>query len=223
MSDGLGTDAIHFFDDLDQNNNRQWWKANANRYATAVCEPFLELIESIDPDLDWRTYRPHRDTRFARDKTPYKNFIGAATQLPTGNGYFVRIDRHGLLVASGYPMMAKDQLARFRAALDDTEAGNRFVAAVDQSTNRDGITITEGRYPPLATAPRGYPRNHPRIRWLRTKGVEIPQRIVVPNWLSHPDAGTRILDLLQEGRSVTDWLDRHVGPSELTPEEIWGR
>jgi hypothetical protein len=57
----------------------------------------------------------------------------------------------------------------------------------------------------------------------RARGVEIPQRVGAPEWLHTAAAAEHVARLLGSGRQVTDWLDRHVGPSELTPEEIWAR
>jgi hypothetical protein len=53
--------------------------------------------------------------------------------------------------------------------------------------------------------------------------VEIPQRLGTPEWLHTDATAEHIARLLGAGREVTDWLDHHVGPSELTPEEIWAR
>lgn len=214
--------ATDFFAELEANNTREWWSVHKAEYQTHVREPFERLVEDIDDSLEWRIYRPHRDTRFAKDKTPYKTFIGAVTQRPDGNGHFVQISKRGLLIGSGYPMMAKDQLQRFRSALDDNDTGQAFVSAVAKE-RAAGVEITEGRYPQLSTAPRGFPKDHPRIEWLRAKGVEIPQRLGTPNWLTTPQAADEVRRRLNNGAQVTDWLNRHVGPSELTPEEIWGR
>lgn len=219
---GIPHTAVDFFAELEDNNNRDWWTANKADYQTTVRTPFEQLLEQVDETLEWRIYRPHRDTRFAKDKTPYKTFIGAVTQRPSGNGHFIQISRRGLLIGSGYPMMAKDQLERFRAALDQNGLGNQFLGAV-RTTREQQIEVTPGRYPPLTTAPRGYTKDHPRIEWLRAKGVEIPQHLGSPTWLSTPKASAEIRERLMVGHAVVDWLNQHVGASHLTPEEIWGR
>lgn len=71
-------------------------------------------------------------------------------------------------------------------------------------------------------APR-VPARPPPHEWLRVRGVEIPQRLGTPEWLHTDATAEHIARLLGAGREVTDWLDHHVGPSELTPEEIWAR
>jgi uncharacterized protein (TIGR02453 family) len=104
---GIPAAAIEFFVELESNNNREWWAKNRVRYETEVRAPFASLLDDLGPEFEpWRVYRPHRDTRFAKDKTPYKDFIGGVTQLGSGNGFFIQISSKGLLVGSGYPMMA---------------------------------------------------------------------------------------------------------------------
>jgi uncharacterized protein (TIGR02453 family) len=224
LAGGIPPSAIEFFTELtanDQsNNNKVWWAENKHRYEANVRNPFLALLSELGPGYEpWRVYRPHRDTRFATDKAPYKDFIGAVSQLPTGNGIFVQISARGLLLGTGYPMMAPDQLQTFRAAIDDETTGSTFVdllSAID-------IVATAGRYEPLKRNPKGFPSDHPRGTWLRWKGVEIAQRVGTPSWLDTAEASAAIRQLLRNGEPITNWLDSHVGPSALTPEEIWGR
>jgi uncharacterized protein (TIGR02453 family) len=222
MSKGIPKTAFTFFAELEANNNKDWWAENKDRYRTQVKIPFEEVLGELGPEFEWRMYRPHRDSRFAADKAPYKDFIGAVTQVASGNGFFVQISSRGLLVGSGYPMMAPDQLATFRHALNDETSGHLFVKHL-QKAEQLGLRITGGRYEPLKRNPKGYPPDHPRGTWLRWKGVEIPQRVVTPAWLSSNQAAEKIGTLLRAGEDLIAWLDANVGPSSLTPEEIWGR
>jgi uncharacterized protein (TIGR02453 family) len=223
MGMGIPKVAIEFFTELEVNNNKAWWAANKARYLDEVRGPFEMLLHELGEHYQpWRIYRPHRDTRFATDKAPYKDFIGAVTQLASGNGFFVQISSRGLLLGSGYPMMAPDQLVAFRQALNEEAIGTRFVQHLQEAEQRK-LPVTGGRYEPLKRNPKGYPSDHPRSTWLRWKGVEIPQRVGAPAWLSSQHAAANIQTLLGAGEGLTTWLDTSVGPSALTPEEIWGR
>ena len=82
-------DFLNFFADLRENNDRDWFKSQKKRYETAVKKPFEQLIASLiermqieDPTLLVTTkdciFRIHRDTRFSKDKTPYKLHASAA-------------------------------------------------------------------------------------------------------------------------------------------------
>jgi uncharacterized protein (TIGR02453 family) len=227
-SKGIPTTAIEFFQELESNNNKLWWADNKSRYESDVRDPFIALLGELGAKYEpWRVYRPHRDTRFAKDKAPYKDFIGAVTQLPSGNGFFVQVSAKGLLLGSGYPMMAPDQLISFRNALDNEKTGAAFAALLNaqQTSTKSSseVRIFGGRYEPLKRNPKGFAADHPRGEWLRWKGVEVSQRLGSPKWLSTSSAAEKISVLMSNGRAVTDWLDKHVGPSALTPEEIWGR
>ena len=83
-------ELFSFLSDLRANNNRDWFAANKDRYESAVLEPALAFIEDFAPHLakisshlraDPRPsggslFRIYRDTRFSKDKTPYKTSVG---------------------------------------------------------------------------------------------------------------------------------------------------
>ena len=77
-----------------------------------------------------RIFRPYRDVRFSKDKTPYKENIGAAGEREGGAVYYVAFSAEGLFAATGYYHMASDQLERFRAAVADDATGPEVVALV---------------------------------------------------------------------------------------------
>lgn len=223
LTDGVAAASVEFFSALERDNTREFWRSNRSFYEEAVRAPFLALLEGLPEAYgSWRTYRPQRDTRFARDKSPYKTFVGAVAHAEGGTGFFLRLDARGLLLASGYPMMARDQLVRFRDAVSDDGSGSEFAGLVARSAE-DGVRVRPGRHEPLKGSPRGYPRDHERIEWLRWKGVEVSERVGAPAWLDTAEAPERIVEVWERAAPVNAWLDRHVGPSALSPEEIWGR
>ena len=70
-----------------------------------------------------RLFRPHRDVRFSKDKSPYKTAQGAVTESEEGAIYYVALSSAGLFAGSGYYRPAPDQIARMREAIDDDESG----------------------------------------------------------------------------------------------------
>jgi hypothetical protein len=154
-------------------------------------------------------YRPHNDTRFTTDRGPLKTFIGALRIDSDGTGRYLQLSERGLLTSRGMPYLAPDQLPRWREAIAD-DRGAEFARAVDAAA-RFGGTLKSGYPEPLRRAPRGVDPQHPRIEWLRWKGVEVFGRRSDPDdspaaWVHEVWAG---------GDSVCDWLARHVGPSAL--------
>lgn len=210
--------AVEFFAELEQNNDREWWLANRTVYDTVIKPAFVGLLEGVGDVGEWRVYRPNNDTRFGAAKGPYKTFVGAVSERADGVGVFVQVSAQGLLVGTGMPLPAKDQLERLRAALDETASGESFCVAVE-AVRASGARVFHGRWDPLSRVPRGYPSDHPRAEFLRWKGVEIAHREGLPAWLAQPIAAQEVCRLIGAGEPLHQWLARHVGPSSLTPEE----
>lgn len=218
MREGFSAAATAFFTEFDADTSRSFWLAHRDRYDRLVRPPFLDLITGIGGE--WRVYRPHNDTRFGRG-APYKTFIGAVTERPDGIGAFVQVGPRGLLVGTGMPMPARDQLARWRASIG-AEAGAGLPTAVDR-VEATRARVHGGRHAPLARVPRGWPGDHPRGQWLRWKGVEVTHRPGTPAWLDTARAPEEVRALIAAGEPVHEWLAANVGPSELTPEERFAR
>ena len=218
---GIEPAAPDFFARLAADNGKTFWHAHLDEYRTTLRAPFESLLDDLSGVFGpWRTFRPQRDTRFSADKSPYKTWISGVTHLPGGTTYYLRIDRHGLRVGAGYGWMAVDQLASFRAAIDDDASGRAFLASVAEveQGGDGGMRVSGGRQEGLKTAPRGYPHTHPRVVWLRVKGIDVSLDVGMPAWLATPEASTEVLRCLQRSRPVTDWLDAHVGPTRLPPD-----
>jgi len=221
MFNGLPRGTIEFFQRLKENNNREWWSENRAFYDQEIRPSFTAMLDALGSEYQpWRIYRPHNNTRFSRNKPPYKIFLGGVTMMESGTGHFVQVRPTGLLIGSGYAMMAKDQLAKFREVVAEDETGSEFYDLVARAENI-GIAVSAGRYERLTGAPKGCSRSHPRIHWLRAKGAEVSTRLGSPDWLYRPAAVTEILGVFDKSKMITDWLDAHVGPSSMTPEEIW--
>ena len=215
MTDPLFSAGIEFFRGLERDNTRAFWHAHRARYDDAIKPSFVDVLERLGGD--WRIYRPHNDQRFSAAKGPYKTFIGAVTERPDGVGTFVQLSARGVLVGTGMPMLAADQLTTYRAAVASDD-GARLTAAID-AARRHGLTVHAGRWEPLKRVPRGADPHHPRCDLLRWKGVETNTRIECPPWSTPAEASSGIRDRIELASQVDDWLGRFVGPSAMSPEE----
>lgn len=211
-------EARTFFAELENDNSREFWARERARYDAGIRPVFTELCGALTVVTGWRIYRPHNDTRFHADTPPYKTFIGAVAERPDGVGAFLQLSRRGLLVATGVPMPAPDQLRRFRLAVADDVSGPPLVDAIAATTGRRAI-IRAGRWDPLKRVPRGFPADHPRADLLRWKGIEVNHRVAQPAWTTVADAASAIDAMLDEPVELHGWLGRHVGASALTAEE----
>jgi uncharacterized protein (TIGR02453 family) len=203
------TDAIlDFYDGLEADNSRSYWQAHKQVYDEQVLEPMQELLAELAGEFgEPKIFRPNRDIRFSADKTPYKTQIGATL---AGHGY-VQVSADGLAVASGTYSFASDQLARYRRAVALDLPGEALTRIVDDAAAA-GLTISAAGA--LKTAPRDYPKDHPRIELLRMKGLVTWKQWPVEPWLATARAKTKIVRVLRDSLPLVQWLELHVGASE---------
>jgi uncharacterized protein (TIGR02453 family) len=209
--------AFEFYVDLEADNSRSFWQAHRDVYETAVKEPFLALSAEVEREFGpLRVFRPYRDTRFAKDKSPYKTAAAAVTEGPGGTHYYISVGAGGLYAGSGYYVFAPDQLERWRAAVADTRTGPVIESAVGAlQKQRYDVAAHDA----LKSAPRGYPKDHPRVELLRWKGCHAGQSFGAPRWVSTKAALERIVESWRGAAAMSRWLDKHVGPSTVAPPE----
>ncbi|HLF39858.1 MAG TPA: DUF2461 domain-containing protein [Acidimicrobiia bacterium] len=211
---GFPPEALAFWEGLEADNSKAYWSTHKADYDRWVRGPMQELIKLCADLGPFHIFRPYRDVRFAKDKTPYKTHIGAVTEAEGGGLYYVQLSAQGLFAAAGYHQMASDQLERYREAVAG-EPGVGLEAVV--------LTLEAARYEiggaALKVAPRGYPRDHPRVRLLRHKGVTMGRSFPVAKWLHTRAALDRVRRVWADSEPLQAWLDRHVGPSRRPPDE----
>jgi uncharacterized protein (TIGR02453 family) len=203
---GWKADALEFYEGLEADNTRTYWQRNREVYDREVLAPMQALLEELEPEFGAsRIFRPYRDVRFSADKAPYKTNIGAMI----GRGY-VQLAADGLSAGCGMWEMAPDQLERYRATVDAERSGAALVSVVADARAK-GLEVM-GRSE-LKTAPRGYPKDHPRIELLRFKGLLTWRSWGAGAWLGTKTAKTRVVTFLRESQPLEAWLAEHVGPS----------
>ncbi len=206
---GWPAEAIEFYEGLEADNSRTYWQAHKQDYEKLVRGPMNELLSELAPEFgEGKIFRPNRDIRFSRDKSPYKTAIGATL----ARGGYIQFSADGLASGSGLYMPARDQLARFRAAVADDKSGKKLVDIV-ATARRSGMEISA--HDSLKTAPKGYPKDHPRIELLRYKGIIAWKQWPIGAWLGTKKAKDRVVTFLRAAGPLNKWLDTNVGPSTL--------
>jgi uncharacterized protein (TIGR02453 family) len=213
---GFPIAAIEFYEGLIVDNSRTYWQANKVIYEQAVKAPMTALLDELSEYGPYHVFRPNRDVRFSKDKAPYKDHIAAYGESEGGAGYYVQFSATGMVAGSGYYHMAADQLDRFREALDGDKVGAEIVAITDR-LRAEGLEFTA--IGSLKTSPRGYPRDHPRIELLRLKGLVATHHWKPAKWMQTKAVIERVRDTWSAAAPVNSWLDAHVGPSTLAPDE----
>jgi uncharacterized protein (TIGR02453 family) len=206
---GWPAEALEFYEGLEADNSKTYWTANKVTYEQAVHAPMAALLSDLEAEFGAGTiFRPHRDLRFSADKTPYKTAIGATL---AGGGY-VQLSARGLAAASGMYHMAADQLERYRRAVAHDLTGEQLRRVITEAAGQEVVITGHGS---LKTAPRGYAKDHPRADLLRHKGLIAWQEWPAAAWLGTAAARDRVARFLRGAQPLQDWLDTHVGESEL--------
>jgi len=212
MFRGWPAEAVEFYEGLEADNSKTYWQENKAVYEGIVRGPMDELLTELAPEFgEGKIFRPYRDVRFSKDKSPYKTAIAATL---AGGGY-IHFDANGLGAGCGMYMMSPDQLDRFRRAVADERKGRELLPLLAKIRKR-GIDVTA--HDVLKTAPKGYPKDHPRIDLLRHKGLITWKQWRVGAWLGTRKAKQRVVDFLHASQPLNQWLEKRVGPSELAED-----
>lgn len=207
---GFPVAALDFYDDLEADNTRSFWTAHRAVYDACVRAPMVALCAELEPEFGAATvFRPHRDVRFAKDKSPFKTHQGAYVET-RGAGCYVQLSASGLQIGSGMYVMAPDQLARFRTAVDDDRRGEALLDAVAEASAAGHALHGDV----MKTRPRGVPEDHPRLELLRHRSLSTWLDVGAPDWLHTAAVRDRVAQAWREAASLRGWLAEHVGPSD---------
>ena len=184
MEHGYFSPALfQFLRDLKANNDRAWFQANRERYELDVREPLLHFIADFalrlrsisrhlnaDPrPVGGSLFRVHRDTRFSKDKSPYKTHAAAHFRHERGKdvhapGFYIHLEPDNVFVAGGLWRPDSETLAKVRDAIvEDTEGWRRAISGPAFSATCE----LEGDK--LKRPPSGYDPSHPLIEDLKRK------------------------------------------------------
>lgn len=213
MFAGFPPEAQSFYAGLAEDNSKAYWQAHRDVYEDAIREPLEELTVALSREFGAaEIFRPYRDTRFSKDKSPYKLGAGAVAKE---DGHvtairYVEVNAHGLWVGAGLYHADRSQLSRLRRAIDDEKTGTEL-EGIKTQLEADGWTYLP---PELKTAPRGYPKDHPRIELLRCKRHAAMHHPAPGPWLHGPDARELVADRWRSSTPLIEWVERHAGPAD---------
>jgi uncharacterized protein (TIGR02453 family) len=213
---GFPTELFTFFEELEHDNSKSFWNAHRDVWEQHVRDPMRALLDLLAEEFGpLRMFRPNRDVRFSKDKSPYKLWVGATSESRAvgGIGYYIEVSSSRLVTGFGAMAMARDQLERFRIAIDDEQSGRAFARLHHTMASRS-IPLSPGIDPALKTGPRGYPSDHPRADYLRWKGAAVVQECERAAWMHTPEALDRVRAVWHGAAPLRAWLDAHVGASE---------
>lgn len=218
---GFHPDAIQFLDQLATHNNRDWFTKHKSRYESDVLQPSLEFISAMEKPLasisrNFRAVpkrvggslmRVYRDTRFAKDKSPYKTNIGIQFRHERGKdvhapGFYVHISPEECFLGCGIWHPDGNALAKIRKVIHKDQAGWK-------RASRGKAFLSQFRLAgdALKRPPKGYDAEHPLIEDLKRKDFiavtdlsydELFDKDVVPTCIAKMKLGKPLMKFLTE-------------------------
>ncbi|MDT0203469.1 DUF2461 domain-containing protein [Nocardioides sp. AE5] len=208
---GFPEAALDFYDDLEVDNTKSFWEANKHIHAASVKTPMVALTDALADEFGAaKVFRPYRDVRFAKDKTPYKTHQGAFVGVAPATGWYVEISARGVRTGGGFYEATAQRLAAVRAAMDDERTG-RELEKILARLRKAGWEVGGNR---LKTKPRGYDVDHPRIELLRHRSLVLRRDHGFAPVIHTPEFLDVVRRDWRELRPVVEWVAQRTDTLE---------
>jgi uncharacterized protein (TIGR02453 family) len=179
---GFSSETFAFLRDIGLHNNKAWFEAHRDDYERHILQPLRGLVDdlapfmlSIDVSFEVRSAvgktisRIYRDTRFARDKRPFRDCMWIVFKRPGAEwssyipGYFLEIGPRSCAYGMGFYAAAPKLMARFRQQIDQDP--DSFLEAIAWFASQDVFTLQGEAY----KRPMGQDKPEPVLAWYRLK------------------------------------------------------
>lgn len=214
----LQPDTLQYLRELNTNNNKAWFDANKKRFEAAkkdvehLVAELLAGAAKFEPALvDFKSkdcvFRIYRDVRFSKDKTPYKNNMGAwfnkGGKKSPHAGYYLHIEPGNSFLAGGMYMPESEQLKNVRQEIDyNTSEFNAIL-------NNTKFKKTFGNLDDykLKTTPKGYAKDHPEIETLKQTSFVVSRKVTDEELLDKKFA-TKAVEVFETLHPLNAFLNR---------------
>jgi uncharacterized protein (TIGR02453 family) len=204
---GFPEEALEFYEGLEADNSKAYWSDHKGVYDVAVAGPMKELLAELAPAFgEAKMFRPYRDVRFSKDKTPYKTRQYAVVRLSGDDqGLYVGIDAHGLHLGGGMFHTTAEQVKRLR----DSVAGARG-EELDRllgGLRKKGYEVGGDQ---LKRVPKPWDDTHPRADLLRHKSLISWVDHAPAEWLHTTRAKAEVVKAWKALTPLNAWLAAHT-------------
>jgi uncharacterized protein (TIGR02453 family) len=212
MFQGFDRTAPAFFAELAVEMNKSWFEANKQRYVDQWVTPMTELLDEVATKLGKayapyklgapKLFRIYRDTRFAKDKSPYKTHCAAVIPFAkelSGMPLYIHVGLEEEYVGGGTYFFEDNRLAAWRKLVAADKTGKPLVALVTK-LRKAGYNV--GGHDDYKKVPKGFDPEHPRAEFLKMRGLTAGAP-AMPRGLLHK-------------RALVDWMiDQGKGVAPL--------
>ncbi len=217
---GFSLELKRFYQELEKNNNKDWFQANKSRYEEIVREPAKEFVYEMGlrfaklglpyyADPKKSLFRINRDIRFSANKEPYKTnfgvlfpykFINQAAKAVEAPGLYFHIDSKETFIAGGLHIPSNEKLKVLRELIAEKWKELKKVLNNKKFTEEFPSILNDDS---LKTMPRGYESDHPAAEWLKLKGYTVGCN------LQFKDAfGPKLMEILEKkGKVIAPFLE----------------
>ncbi|MBN1998733.1 DUF2461 domain-containing protein [candidate division KSB1 bacterium] len=225
---GFSQETLLFFSDLEDNNDRNWFNQNRHIYDKIImpeCQAFVEAmgekLKSIAPDvhaipkIDQTIFRIYRDTRFSKDKRPYKTHIamffweGDGKKLEC-SGFYFHLDARRVFIGVGIHEFTRDMLQIYRDSVVHPQYGHQLVQVIKGVHQTPDYQIGWKKY---KKEPRGYDRSHPNAQLLLYGGMGFQYEEPVSDIVFSSELIDRVFSIFQKMSPIHFWLRDMAGRS----------
>ncbi len=216
---GFPADLFDFLEELEQNNNREWFNDHKSRYIESVVEPVSDFIVAMQPGLKvisknytanpkphgGSMFRIYRDTRFSKDKTPYKThaacqFRHVSSKNAHAPGFYIHLGRDGLFFGGGIWTPPGPQLNLIRDFIADNARSWARIKNAKKVKDAGGVKGNSLKRPP-----RGFDAEHVHIEDLKRKSFFVMTEAKTADALK-----TNFVDQVIEGFKRAAPLNRFI-------------
>ena len=221
---GFSQETLDFFQELTLNNSKAWFDTNRKRYETSVKKPATEFVEEmgemfhmISPDIqaipkvNKSLFRINRDTRFSKDKSPYKTNLGmwfweGERKRMECPGFYFHLEPGALMLAAGMHCMPDFALTSFRNSMNNKLAAESLLNAVNE-VSKKGYTVGETHY---KRVPKGFDKDHPMREFLLYNGLTVHKHFDIPDELFSLSILDFCFDHFKKMVPIHQWLKEYV-------------
>ena len=215
---GFDRDAIQFLHELTAEMNREWFEANKPRYQARWVEPLTALLGDVRERLAKayapiklgppKLFRIYRDTRFSKDKSPYKTHVAGMIPVREGcTALYLHVGTDEEFVGVGTYYFEDAQLPRWRKLVAADKTGKE-IAGIVGKLRKAGYQV--GGHEDYKKVPKGFAPDHPRAELLKMRGLTggFP---AIPKGLLHKPALADWLALHGKATApLVSWLARNI-------------
>jgi uncharacterized protein (TIGR02453 family) len=215
---GFDRDALQFLHELTVEMNREWFEANKGRYQARWALPMTALLHEVAARIG-KTYAPiklqppklfriYRDTRFSKDKSPYKTHVAGALHLRENcSALYIHIGIDEEFVGAGSYFFDDKELPRWRKLVAADKSGKE-IAGIIAKLRKAGFEV--GGHDDYKKVPKGFDPDHPRAELLKLRGLTAGPPAISKGYLHKPVFADWLSEQAKAMAPLVTWLYRNV-------------